>query len=72
MEGRFYWSDISGRAIRSALFNGSMKSDFIKDDIMKAVVVNVTQNEEGGDGTNAIKSSDGSKGDKQNLESALN
>nr|CAI5831592.1 unnamed protein product [Callosobruchus analis] len=29
LEGRFYWSDINGRAIRSALFNGSMKEDFI-------------------------------------------
>lgn len=31
MEGRIYWSDITGRAIRSALFNGSNKEDFIKD-----------------------------------------
>lgn len=33
LEGRAYWSDISGRAIRSALFNGSNKIDFIKEGI---------------------------------------
>ncbi|XP_018565224.1 nidogen-2 [Anoplophora glabripennis] len=33
MEGRIYWSDITGRAIRSALFDGSKKEDFIKDAI---------------------------------------
>lgn len=31
LEGRVYWSDVSGRAIRSALFNGSNKIDFIKE-----------------------------------------
>ena len=29
MEGRVFWTDISGRAIRSSLFNGSDKVDFI-------------------------------------------
>lgn len=29
LEGRVYWSDVSGRAIRSALFNGSNKIDFV-------------------------------------------
>lgn len=29
LEGRAYWSDIHGKAIRSALFNGSSKADFI-------------------------------------------
>ncbi|KAJ8922644.1 hypothetical protein NQ315_007676 [Exocentrus adspersus] len=33
LEGRVYWSDITGRAIRSSLFNGSDKADFIKDAI---------------------------------------
>jgi nidogen (entactin) len=28
-EGRVYWSDISGMAIRSSTYNGSAKSDFI-------------------------------------------
>lgn len=31
LEGRVYWSDVSGRAIRSALFNGSNKIDFMKE-----------------------------------------
>lgn len=31
LEGKVYWSDITGRAIRSSLFNGSNKVDFIKD-----------------------------------------
>lgn len=31
LEGRVYWSDVSGRAIRSASFNGSNKIDFIKE-----------------------------------------
>lgn len=31
MEGRVYWSDISTRAIKSSLFNGSDKADFIND-----------------------------------------
>lgn len=35
VEGRFYWSDISGRAIRSATYNGSDKTDFIKIGIIK-------------------------------------
>lgn len=29
MEGRVYWSDISLNAIRSSLYNGSDKNDFI-------------------------------------------
>lgn len=29
MEGRFYWSDISGSAIRSAGYNGNNNADFI-------------------------------------------
>ncbi|XP_044255979.1 nidogen [Tribolium madens] len=32
-EGRVYWGDISGRAIRSSTYNGSNKSDFIVDGI---------------------------------------
>lgn len=31
LEGRVYWSDVSGRAIRSSLFNGSDKIDLIKE-----------------------------------------
>ncbi|XP_030745606.1 nidogen-2 isoform X2 [Sitophilus oryzae] len=33
LEGRVYWSDISGRAIRSSLYNGSDKVDFINSGI---------------------------------------
>jgi nidogen (entactin) len=32
-EGRVYWSDISGMAIRSSTYNGSAKSDFITQGI---------------------------------------
>ncbi|XP_060532500.1 nidogen [Cylas formicarius] len=32
-EGRVYWSDISGRAIRSATYNGSDKADFVVNSI---------------------------------------
>lgn len=31
LEGRVYWSDVSGRAIRSALFNGKNATDFMKE-----------------------------------------
>lgn len=29
LEGRVYWSDISGRAIRSSFLNGTDKGDFV-------------------------------------------
>ncbi|KAL3266111.1 hypothetical protein HHI36_010297 [Cryptolaemus montrouzieri] len=32
-DGRFYWSDITGRAIRSSYYNGTDKQDFITEDI---------------------------------------
>lgn len=37
LEGRVYWSDVSGRVIRSALFNGSNKIDFMKEGKLRAL-----------------------------------
>ncbi|KAK9891601.1 hypothetical protein WA026_015561 [Henosepilachna vigintioctopunctata] len=33
IDGKFFWSDITGRAIRTAYYNGSDKQDFITGDI---------------------------------------
>lgn len=33
LEGRIYWSDVSGGAIRSSLYNGTDKTDFIVKEI---------------------------------------
>lgn len=32
-DGRFYWTDVSGKAIRSAFYNGTDKKDFITTDL---------------------------------------
>ncbi|KAF7287931.1 hypothetical protein GWI33_000273 [Rhynchophorus ferrugineus] len=36
LEGRVFWSDVSGKAIRSSFYNGSSKEDFIANSIGSA------------------------------------